>query len=252
MDSEEASIYKNLILAAVGICGILTFSAIITVRRHAMYHRIYKKEIDNVLNKLESERTRIAADIHDDLGPLLSATKITLQAIRPTDEGDRLQIQKCINYVTDTSQKLRETAQGLMPAVLIKRGLLRAVNQFIEEFNFKDGLEIELKADELPSINQNASIHIYRIIQEIVHNCFKHAQASNLIINVEISDNTLKIRTADNGIGFNEKEAKQRETGYGLTTLQSRIHLLNGRSFLNCTTGKGTRYVIDIPLSSIS
>jgi len=251
MDAEEASIYKILILATSSICGILMFSAFITVRRHAIYHRVYKKEIDHVLNKLESERARIAADIHDDLGPVLSASKINLMTITPSDEADKAQIEKSIRQIGSTSEKLREIARGLMPAVLIKKGLVHAISQFMEEFNFTNGLQIELKAEEVPPISQKASIHIYRIIQEIVHNCVKHAHASRLMIHIENSDTHLKIRTADNGIGFNEKEVRQQNTGNGLTTMQSRIELLNGRCSLQSGNGRGTRYSIEIPLGSV-
>jgi two-component system, NarL family, sensor kinase len=252
MDAQEASLYNILILAATSIFGILAFSAFIAVRRHAIYHRVYKMEIDKALNKLESERTRIAADIHDDLGPQLSAIKVTLMSIEPADKDDEAQLEKCNNYLAATSEKLRIIAKGLMPSVLIKKGLEQAISQFIEDFNLKEGLVIELEAEELPALKQQASIHIFRLVQEIVHNTIKHSEASRLYITLEISGQYLSLRTADNGIGFNEKEVRQQHTGYGLTNLQSRVKLLNGRCSLSTATGKGTRYAIDLPLKHVA
>ena len=245
MDTQETSLYQIIILAAVVISSILIYSFLTALRQQANYCKHYNKEIRAGIISLENERKRIAADLHDDLGPVLSAAKMKMSVINATTTADKALLDKSIEYIENMTGKIRIIAGGLMPAVLLDKGPVMATRQFIETLSLNHELEIELHAAPLPALNQHASIHLYRILQEIIHNSIKHAQAKKLLINIYANKKQLIVASADNGKGFNYQKTLQQTNGYGLSNIQSRVQLLNGSIHVQSVTG--TQYYIEFP-----
>ena len=116
-----------------------------------------------------------------------------------------------------------------MPNTLVRKGLQKAINEFIENNRNTYGLEIRFICEQELHLNQHKEVNIYRIIQEILHNTIKHAQASLLIIKIVTEGDRLLLMTADNGKGFDYFAKVKDNPGLGLRNLQSRTEVMGGR-----------------------
>jgi len=249
MDTEETGLYHILIFTIVVTCGILLYAFITAILQQVQYRVQHNREVESEILTCEKERRRLAADMHDDLGPMLSAVKLTLSGIRKENEADLELVDESMYRIDEISGKIRTLARGLMPGILIDKGLAMALQQFIKTLRVPGDLKIELLLQPIPILNVNASIHIYRIVQEIIHNCIKHAHAHLLVIKLYILKDQLILAASDDGIGFKNTKKKQQPDGYGLTSIKNRVHLLNGK--LNMRYRPCTGYFIQLPLACI-
>lgn len=246
MDTQETELYKLLIITAFVISSILVYSFFAALRQQVRYRQVHNREIGSEINALENERKRIAADLHDDLGPVLSAAKMKLSGISGVDGHNAQLVGKSMEYIENISGRLRSIAAGLLPAVLLDKGLVIALQQYIRNLDISDTLSIKLHAGNLPMLEHEVNIHLYRIMQEIIHNTCKHGNATRLHMEILFYGNKLVLSTADDGTGFNYTEMTRQKKGHGLLNIQNRVQLLDGN--LNVQTDKGTCYYIEIPV----
>ena len=248
MDTTQTPI--PFIVAIVFIIfGIIILAYVIAViKQHRYVKRLDQLRIEAEINTLETERKRIAADIHDELGPILSAAKLKFSQMENLSEHDLQLLVKGNAYIDETITKMRNIARGLMPTVLLYNGPVVAIREFVNHVATHKLLNIQFEAADLPDLTAYQSLHIYRILQEIIHNTMKHAVAANLSIIVAVSKSKLVINTADDGVGFNYKENSKITSGVGLHNIQSRVHMLNGALNVKSKIGDGTHFYITIPL----
>jgi len=248
MDTQEKELYQS-ILIVVGVVGIILLYFIITIIRYQRRSlKLHKEKIQAEIDTLENERRRIASDLHDELGPLLSAVKLQINSLNTTDPDDEAVISKSSTHLDSIIRKLREISNNLMPNTLVRKGLQKAINEFIENNRSVYGLEIRFICEQDVHLNQYKEVNIYRIIQEILHNTIKHAQATLLIIKIVTEGNRLLLMTADNGKGFDYFTKVKDNPGLGLRNLQSRTEVMGGELTCHSEPGKGTTYTIEIPL----
>lgn len=184
----------------------------------------------------ETERTRLAKDLHDGLGSLLSTVRLSL----PSES-------KSGQLVDNAHAELRRIAHNLMPQALAKFGFLAAVEDLCEEVNHSKQLHISFQHfGELKDISSNLALSIYRIIQELVNNIIKHADASQALVQIIHRDNTLFITVEDNGKGIVQKEGEK--PGIGLQNIQSRVDYLNGSWEMESEPNVGTTVSIQVDL----
>src|SRR5581483_1143389 len=189
MDTTEKELYNSLLIV-VGVVGIILVYFIITIIRYQRRSlRLHKEKIRAEIDTLEKERRRIASDLHDELGPLLSAVKLQINSLNTTDPSDEDLIAKSSTHLDSIIRKLREISNNLMPNTLVRKGMQRAITEFIENSRQTYGLEIRFICEQDLHLNQHKEVNIYRIIQEILHNTVKHAQASLLIIKIVTEGN---------------------------------------------------------------
>lgn len=201
---------------------------------------------------IENERKRVASDLHDELGAVLSAVKLRISSIETNSETDGKNIRLALSHIDDIIIKIRYIANDLMPSALFRKGPVNAIAEYIHNFITAAGLDVELIPYNMPQLPQNHQVHIYRILQEIIHNTLKHAKAKNLKIELYANDSNLVILTCDNGIGFNYEGMKYKNSGSGLYSLQTRTDVLGGRIHINSGKGRGTRYYIELPLTNLN
>jgi signal transduction histidine kinase len=241
--------YYNSILIIVSIVGIVLLYFIITAIRYQRRSlRLHKERIRAEIDTLENERKRIAADLHDELGPLLSSVKLQINSLETTDPGDLQVVEKSSRYIDSIITKLREISNDLMPNTLLRKGLKNAIVEFIDNSQDTYKLPVKFICEQDLQLDQDKEINLYRIVQEITHNTLKHAKATMLIIKISIQDNRLFLLTADNGVGFDYFSRIRDNSGLGLRNLQSRTEVMGGE--FNCTSSaeKGTSYTIEIPV----
>ena len=196
----------------------------------------------------EKERKRIAKELHDGLGVLLSVTKMQFSAIKDASPENKPLIEKASQFLEQASGDVRKISHNMMPGLLTKLGLCEALEDLFEKLTDTEGIQaicyIEGPRERLP---ENKEIMLYRIIQEMVNNTLKHAEAGKIELRVNVSPGHLDIRFADNGKGFEVAEGIEKKS-IGLQSIWSRVNFLDGNISVESSPGKGTVYTIKIPV----
>jgi two-component system, NarL family, sensor kinase len=248
MDTHEAKIYITLLIAA-GIMALIIIVFIITILYH---HRkgllLYRQKIDAEITTLEAERKRIASDLHDDLGPLLSAVKLQVNSLDTSSTEDQLLIKKASANMDTILTKIREIANNLVPTVLLRKGLITALQNFIDDINMSGKLKIHSQFSEVPRLPTAIGIHLYRMVQEILNNTIKHSGAEVCTIMFKLEQDKLVVTIKDDGKGFNYQYLSRTSLGLGLQNILSRVELLKGELFIDTRPGHGVQYQVEIPV----
>jgi two-component system NarL family sensor kinase len=207
--------------------------------------------LQSMVNGQESERTRIARDLHDSLGGLFSTVKMHFSSLQHevVDLKGNPLYKKSYELVDDAAEELRKIAHNMMPEVLLKMGLVPALQDFCNNVNAGKKLHISLQAYGMEKRLEPATeVMVYRIIQELVNNIIKHAQATEAIIQFNRNGNNLSITVEDNGRGFDPHEAEEK-LSMGIQTIKSRVVYLNGRISIDSQNNVGTTVMIDLLLN---
>lgn len=248
MDTQETKIYLAALIAA-GVLGVVLIYFIITmIRQQRITQRLNREKIEAEILTLEKERQRIASDLHDDLGPILSAIKFKINAVESKSEEDTELIRKASEHVDETIQRIRQIAFNLMPNTLTRKGLVAATEELIHKIMESLPLKISHQLNPIPHISLQKSINLFRMVQEIIQNTVKHSGASELFIKLDAKDKHIVLATEDNGIGFDHEKVNDMNKGLGLRNLASRVEIMNGISAVETGPGKGVKYKFEIPI----
>jgi len=248
MHTIETKIYTTIIIAA-GVLGIILVYFVINIIRQQRKNLIFQKEkIQAEITTLENERRRIASDLHDDLGPLLSAVKLQINSVEVPDIEDKELIERSGLYIDNILARIREISNNLMPQALARKGLVIALQEFIDNLTLGHPFDIQFVSTGDIALKDDKEIHLYRIILEIIHNALKHSQASNLNVLLRSENNRLRVDIADNGSGFEYHTINKTGAGLGLKNIESRVEMLRGELYVETQPGEGTKYRIEIPL----
>jgi len=208
--------------------------------------------LQSMITGQETERSRIARDLHDGLGGLFSTVKMyfsTLQHERPELSDDPL-FTKSFELADNAAVEMRRIAHNLMPEVLMKLGLINAVRDLCNNINAGRLLTISLQhygmEQRLPG---SMEVMLYRIIQELLNNIIKHSQATEVIIQFNRHSDRLTITVEDNGRGFNVEEAATKNNA-GINTIKSRVNYLNGQLNIDSKKGVGTTVIMEFLLEA--
>ncbi|MDP4246047.1 MAG: sensor histidine kinase [Bacteroidota bacterium] len=245
----ENKVLNITILLSIVISIIIIYFFVSIIRYHRRYMRLQRERIFAEITIRENERKRIAGDLHDSLGPLLSAVKLNISSVEIPDAGDREVLEKTSRYLDEIIGSLRRISYDLLPNTLERKGLVEAIREFVSQMNLKKNIDIQLFVVKEIRVPNEKEIHIFRMIQEIVHNTIKHAGAKTLQIGMSEEGGNLLFLTKDDGRGFDKERELSRTNGLGLKSLASRCEILNGVLSLESKPGAGTNYFIKIPVS---
>jgi len=247
MGEREYQFYKAVMIIALLIGIIIAYFIITIIRHHRRYIKLQKERILAEITIQENERKRIATDLHDGLGPILSSVKLNINSVEINNPNDQVIIDRAGKHIDEIIRSMRQISYNLLPNTLERKGLLEAIREFTTLINERKEIRIELQALKNFTISKEKEIHIFRMIQEIVHNTLKHAQASYLKIGLGQDDGFFLILAHDNGKGFDVARAKQESGGLGLKSLESRTEILNGQLVIE-SSSQGTEHFIKIPV----
>jgi signal transduction histidine kinase len=246
METKVIYIFLGVTLA---ITIIILYFFVSIIRNHRRYMRLQREKILAEITIRENERRRIAGDLYDGLGPLLSAVKLNISSVETESSTDRDILEKTGGYLDEIIGSVRRISFDLLPNTLERRGLLEAIREFINQLRYRQAVNIQLYVVKEFRIPKEKEIHIFRMIQEIVVNTIKHADAHNLQIGFSEEEGHLLCLTKDDGRGFDKEKVLAGSAGLGLRSLQSRCEILDGVLTLDSMPGAGTNYFIRIPVS---
>ena len=239
--------FNIVFIASIIVAIIITFFIVSVVKQQRIVMKWQQARIAAEINTLEAERKRIAGDLHDELGPRLSAIKLQINHLEPVDETETAVLEKSSSQIDAIIQRFRDISYNLLPNTLVRKGFIKATREFISKLKLLHPLTINFEADPF-TLSSEREVSLYRIVQEIIQNTLKHARSTVLNINIYKKDKTILLITKDDGIGFNYKEKSDQANGVGLLSLQSRAELLGGQLIVNTQPGAGTSFEIEIPL----
>jgi two-component system, NarL family, sensor kinase len=248
MDTQETKIYLAALIAAGVLAIILVYFIITMIRQQRITQRLNREKIEAEILTLEKERQRMASDLHDDLGPILSSIKFKINAVESKSEEDTELIRIASENVDETIQRIRQIAFNLMPNTLIRKGLAAAIEELISKVTESLPLKISYQLNSIPDISLQKSINLFRMLQEIIQNTVKHSGASELYINLAAKDKYIVLTTEDNGKGFDFEKVNDQNKGLGLRNLTSRAEIMNGHIAVETGAGKGVKYKFEIPI----
>jgi signal transduction histidine kinase len=196
----------------------------------------------------EDERNRLAKDLHDGLGGLLSGVKLQLGAMKGnlilTEETGAL-FNRALNKLDESISEMRRVAHNMMPEALIKLGLKQALEDFCEGIGASRLLKINTEFYGLEQrLNASTEVIVYRIVQELVNNVIKHAAASEMLVQVMHQGDMLTITVEDNGKGF-DAALWETSNSAGLQNIRSRVNYLRGKINIQSQPGKGASVYIE-------
>lgn len=248
MDARETTIFIAILIGVAIIGGILMYFLLSLIRLHRRFIRLQKAKDQAEITLIEKERTRIAADLHDELGPILSAAKYKLSEAEPASGEDRQLLDEAATHIDNMLTRIRQIANGLMPNTLLRKGPVQAIQEFVNTISSNSSMKIELLVYEIPALSETQAICIYRILQEAIHNAIKHAQASLLKIQFFVRTDKFIIICKDNGIGFDTYKIEKQRKGLGLQNMLTRMEMISGKLFISSAYHQGTELKLVIPL----
>jgi signal transduction histidine kinase len=206
-----------------------------------------------VIEAEEEERQRIARDLHDSIGQMMSAAKMNLSAfeseVKFHSEEQKMSFEKIIRLVDDSCKEVRHVSHNMMPNALLKKSLASAIQDFVDKLD-KKSLEIHFYTEGLEQrLDSNIETVFYRVIQECVNNVIKHSGATTLDISITRDSEGISATVEDNGKGFDSSDSEKFE-GIGMKNIITRVGYLKGTVEFDSASGKGTAVIIHVPVKS--
>jgi two-component system, NarL family, sensor kinase len=219
-------------------------------KRQMMEFDYQQKMMQAELESQESERRRLAADLHDSIGGMLSTIRVgisTMAKALPNPQS----IDETKQMLDDTISSVRRISRDLMPSTLEKFGLTYAIKELCERFEQTAKINIRFTENgEIPKLDSQRELMIFRIAQELLNNAVKHSQATQIDVCTKMG-NTIELRVEDNGVGFDAdffRNDTAGNKGLGLYSIENRARLLGGEVIFEKGRTKGSRTTLTAPV----
>ncbi len=197
----------------------------------------------------EQERNRIAKELHDGTVSQLLSIKLHLDAISARNAEAATELRPVTNQVELTARELRQTAHNLMPSLLIDHGLVNAISFFCDKIQDSAGITVHFQAlgEHIGMHTQEEELSLFRILQELIQNVLKHAQATRITVQLSQSADVLTLTVEDNGAGFRPSGIENLPPkGVGLKNIEERVQLLGGFFDIRSLSGGGTTAYVEL------
>ncbi|WP_423198390.1 MULTISPECIES: CHASE3 domain-containing protein [unclassified Cupriavidus] len=204
----------------------------------------------------EDEKTRLARELHDELGAILTAIKLDLHWVRmrvqETHPEARDKITRVMHHVDQSIQIKRRLIEDLRPTVLLNLGLREAIVQLVEDVGTRNEWETEVNLPEtVPSLRDSAAIALYRIVQESLTNASKYAQARHVSVTLACTREQLTLMVRDDGVGLPpDFDAGSIAGHHGLLGMEQRVTALGGSMHIDSAPDQGVTVRIEVPLTT--
>jgi two-component system NarL family sensor kinase len=256
-DLENTRLLSGLGIAAL-LLLVLSLSFLLYRQRQrrrmeAQLQLAQKEQFRAVLAAEENERRRIAGELHDGIGQLLSTTKLQLSTVKPESETQNPKLETAIGLLDDSVVEVRQISHKLAPPALLRGGLHKALRDLARLVRNTDKIAFSLDLDpqnpKPETRNPELETHLYRIIQELVNNSLKHAGCSEMGLSLKEAGGSIHIDFWDNGGGFDMSEVMAKGGGLGWQSILGRLKLLDGDVEVQSDVNEGTKVKLAVPSS---
>ena len=276
---SRAAIYHTLMLSRIGVAGLSAISLLalfLYLRQSSAFEkelhqqkRLVQSERDRLeievvdrtaqLTELaqhlqtarEDERSRLARDLHDELGALLTSAKLDVARIKSRLAGTSPEALERLAHLVETLNSgialKRRIVEDLRPSALSNLGLVSTLEILAREYHALSGIEVHCALDAV-ELDTSADLVVYRLVQEAITNITKYAQARNIWINLATTDGKVEISVRDDGVGFDP--AARRGSAHGLVGMRFRVEAAGGALTVQSTPGQGTLIRARLPAST--
>ena len=261
---QQLSIRQKNILnyILIGGAALLLIISLLSYRTYRQKQKLHQQRINEletekqltateaVLKGEEQERTRLAKDLHDGLGGMMSGIKFSFLTMKRnlimTPENQQA-FERSMDMLDSSIQEMRRVAHNMMPEALLKFGLDTALKDLCNDINQTGALHVDYQSIGMHGavIDQTTAVTIYRIVQELINNTMKHAAAANSIVQLSKMHSKLTITVEDDGKGF-DPACLDMAKGIGWTNIMNRVEFLKGKLDINSHPGKGASVLIEI------
>lgn len=260
---ETQSIDSSLTLILLGVIGMLLLAVAVIVffivyqkRLFAQQNKIIALETAHQKDLLESsiqaqevERKRVATDLHDGIGSLLSAIRLYVLQLSPEKQRDNYDelLQETKSMVDSAITQTREISHNLLPTTLDRFGVIQAIEDHCNRMQKLEDTEVTFSYDKEYRFTKQQDLALYRIFQELMNNTIKHAQASQIQVGFHSQSEKIQFNYQDNGKGLPQNNGQKTGSGLGLKSIESRVNLLNGKMDIISAKDKGFQFEMTIP-----
>ncbi len=256
---DESGNPELVMVYFIGTLGMILLAAVIVFFFVAYQKRLLTKQLElnriksaqkdeiirNTIAAQEKERKRIAQDLHDEVGAMLSVVKLNVGRIEKKSEdiSSKHLAGETRGYIDDLITQVRRISRSLLPPSLEKLGIYYALVEFADWINKAGQINVQTwKGGEQFRFDSQHELAIFRIVQELINNSIKHSGGTHIIINMKFSAKIVLVSLSDNGKGFDLKE--KWNTGLGLKNLESRSQMMGAKFKMKSRLGKGTSAII--------
>ncbi|MEO7990573.1 MAG: sensor histidine kinase [Chryseolinea sp.] len=260
---QELSIREKNILnyILIGSAVTILIISLLSYRTYSQKQKLQQQRINEletekqltateaVMKGEEQERTRLAQDLHDGLGGMLSGIKYSFNTMKGNlimTPDNQQAFERSMDMLDSSIKEMRRVAHNMMPEALVKFGLNTALNDFCNDINQSGALKVSYQSIGLTEdeMTQTTAITIYRIVQELINNTMKHASATTAIVQVTKANDRVSVTVEDDGKGFDTSILNQSK-GIGWTNIQNRVDFLKGKLDVHSSAAKGTSVLIE-------
>lgn len=224
--------------------------------RKKLEMQVLKQEVDKqkiiaqaVVDAQEKERAEIGKDLHDNVNQILSTAKLYLELAKSDVNQREALIKRSADSIFNAINEIRSISKALVPPSVKDLGLIDSVKDLVESLNMTKALRVKFahRGDFEKVISDKQKLMLFRIIQEQVNNVLKHAEASKLSIELVMHEKQISLTVEDNGNGFELEKVKFKK-GVGLSNIESRVSLFDGKVTITTAPGKGCKLFIQVPI----
>jgi signal transduction histidine kinase len=230
----------------LGVAIIVVVRLRVLERRSTDAEHQMRELSQRLVNTQEEERRNLSRELHDHIAQVLTGLRMELGRIERSSPAAGPAVAECKKLVDDMFRTVRNLALGLRPSMLDDFGLQAALEWQARDFMSRSSLAVELKMegnfDSLPDKHRTC---VYRIVQEAMTNCVRHAHAKSIQVTVTADGDRLRVSVSDDGVGLNHAHHRK---GLGLRGIDERVRELHGTMRLECEPGRGTSLVVHLPL----
>jgi two-component system, NarL family, sensor kinase len=253
MEEQQLNIILTIALSTVTVFSLSIAIILLSHRFLKQQQQKQNEMFKAILEAQEKEKERVARDLHDQVGPLLSGLKFNIDLFQGDSDVKTFKAANAqmINTIIDD---LRTASYDLMPKVLYTFGLIDAIEDCCQFFAKSTNIEIVFtnEIEGKIQIEEYKQIHVFRAVQEIMNNAIKYSNAQTIKVNTLYKHGQLEVKIADNGKGFDRIVVeKNKGTGIGLKNITGRMKLIAASCELNTAVGSGTTYLLRIPVGIV-
>jgi PAS domain S-box-containing protein len=224
---------------------------LLLVRDISERKRHEKELLQSIISTEERERVNFSQELHDGLGPLLSAAKMYVEWL--DEPGSKVEAKTIVpdikKLLEESTRTVKDISFKLSPHILQNYGVIEALKAYAEKVEKTGKTNISIQSENIGRFYEVAETVVYRVVCECINNTIKHAKARNILIQIEVNNPFLVVNYSDDGIGFDMEKTLTDCKGIGLLNMQSRVKSLNGFFVIQSTPGNGTKVFIKVPIN---